>query len=71
MDRDKGVAVSRAFDFLDFVLGVVVGWSLAMTLAYTLPNSYYNVYKDATAKCEENLPRNQKCVIVAIPKEVK
>ena len=61
----------KAFNFFELVLGVFLGWVLTAALAYTAPNSYYSVVIDAKTKCEQNLPRNQQCVIVAVPKEKK
>ena len=50
-----------------FSLGVLAG-ALIVVCVNLLPWSYVSKYHAAITVCEENLPRSQKCVIMAVPK---
>jgi hypothetical protein len=56
-------------NFIDcFVMGVlVVTCVLGFALAITSYN--YSMSREAIAECEAKLPRNQHCVLTAIPEE--
>lgn len=52
------------------VVGFVVG-ALVVTIATVFqPNNPYDL-KEMTDKCEVNLPRSQKCKIIAVPESFK
>ena len=54
--------------FFDVILGIVCGLIVAAGLTIFPDTSYYNTVKNAKDECEKSLPRDQKCVIIAIPK---
>lgn len=49
---------------------VMLGSAIGMLLLWAIPGSNYNIVHKAKTECEKNLPRDQKCVIIAVP-EVK
>lgn len=53
-----------------FFVSLIISWVALVCVAVIPDNSNYNLVHNALEKCEKNLPRNQKCVITAIP-EVK
>ena len=53
-----------------FLGGMFVGWIVVVWLS-TYPGSYRTMAVDALEECQKTLPRNQSCVIIAVPKEVK
>ena len=53
-----------------FLGGVWFGWVIMMGVS-ALPSSYSEMARSAMDECEKTLPRNQTCVIIAVPKEVK
>lgn len=52
-------------------LGIFIGAMGLATLYNYSEQSFYNVYHKEIEKCEANLPRNQECMIIAIPKPAK
>ena len=44
---------------------------LVTTVLNLLPGSYRSMAADAIAECQKSLPRDQTCVVVAVPKEKK
>lgn len=50
--------------------GVVIGFVLCAAVA-SLPGSKINIYDRAKEQCERSLPRDQHCVIVAVPEAKK
>jgi uncharacterized protein YjeT (DUF2065 family) len=53
-----------------FAVGVL-GTVVLGTLLNLLPGSYRSMAADAIAECQKSLPRDQTCVVVAVPKEKK
>lgn len=53
-----------------FLAGVVLSVFTSTLVNVLDPSSDFNILRDAKANCEMNLPRTQKCVIVAVP-EIK
>ena len=51
----------------EFLAGILVGIIIAAALSELGPTSYYNVVTNAKESCEKSLPRDEHCVIVAIP----
>ena len=49
-----------------FCLGVIVG-VIVVVLLNVLPWSYVAKAKAAVRECESTLPRNEECVITAVP----
>lgn len=55
--------------FISFVSGILI---TAMIAILVVPNSGENkTTKSLKTECERTLPRNQNCIIIAIPQEVK
>ena len=54
-----------------FVVGVLVGVTLMGFASRAYPDLEVAKYKAAIELCEKDLPRNQTCVITAVPKEGK
>lgn len=52
-----------------FAAGVLLALAL-FVLVNLLPWSYRSLAVTAIAECEKTLPRNQQCVITAIPEEM-
>lgn len=52
-----------------FISGAILGAGI-LGLLILNTNSYHKMAKDAMTACEKRLPRDQKCVIIAVP-EVK
>lgn len=52
-----------------FVLGLILGL-VALMLTDSLSGSYRSLAVAALEECEKTLPRNQQCVITAIPEEM-
>lgn len=50
------------------IINVIAGIMIALTLCNYLPGTTLRTAKDAIEECEKNLPRNQHCIINAIPK---
>jgi len=49
------------------LLGMVLGMALIVMGSKLYPRSKINLYDEAIAECEKNLPRNQSCIVVGIP----
>ena len=49
-----------------FGLGVIVG-VMIVVLVTSMPWSYMSKAKAAVIKCESTLPRNEECIITAVP----
>ncbi len=50
---------------------IVIGIALAMALAAILSVDAANAPRlEQIAQCEKELPRNQKCVLIAVPEEL-
>lgn len=58
------------FGIVEFVIGIWLGAMIFAMLLHFVPGSNYNLVVNAMAKCERSPPRDQKCVITAVP-EVK
>jgi hypothetical protein len=50
-----------------YACGVFTGITLIASLQSCVPDSSVNVTHKAIADCEKSLPRDQKCVIIAVP----
>ncbi len=50
-----------------FIFGIIFGITLIGAIQQFNPNASVNVVAKAMNECEKSLPRDQKCVIVAIP----
>lgn len=56
--------------FLEGVLlGAILGIVLHSILLYTVPSSPIRMIQEKINECEKDLPRSQKCVIIAVPKQ--
>jgi hypothetical protein len=53
-----------------FVAGLIVA-AVTITALNFLPSSYRTMAADALEECQKSLPRDQTCVVVAVPKEKK
>jgi len=53
--------------FFGFIFGIVVGIALVAVIQAANPSASVNIVAKAMNECEKSLPRDQKCVIVAIP----
>lgn len=54
----------------NYLATAILGAALPMLLLWAITDSNYNIIHKAKTECEKNLPRDQKCVIIAVP-EVK
>ncbi len=54
-----------------FVVGVFMGVVFTILMANHIPGTITNTGRIAINKCQETLPRNQHCIITAIPSEEK
>lgn len=50
-----------------FIFGIICGITLIGAIQQFNPGAAVNVVAKAMNECEKSLPRDQKCVIVAIP----
>lgn len=50
-----------------WIIGFCVGVTLVGVIL-TLPNSKLEIASKALTECEKTLPRNQKCMIIAVPR---
>ena len=50
-----------------FIFGIVIGIALVGVIQAVNPSASVNIVAKAMNECEKSLPRDQKCVIVAIP----
>ena len=50
-----------------FFLGILFGVALAGLIQSVNPSASVNIVSKAMAECEKSLPRDQKCVIIAVP----
>ena len=53
-----------------FFIGMTVAAAVFIGLEY-LPWSYHNIVNIARDACEQDLPRDQHCKIIAVPEETK
>lgn len=58
-------------DLLGLAIAMIVGFSVASLTELLLPGSNFNSIYKAKADCEKSLPRDQHCVIIAIPEPKK
>ena len=47
--------------------GTVIGMFIVVALIDTSPTSHKNIVENALKDCEQSLPRDQHCKIVALP----
>jgi len=52
-----------------FIFGGFISIVLLMVAIDLSPNSHKNIVDNAIKECEKELPRNQHCKIIAVPKE--
>ncbi len=61
-------------DYLAGILGILIILSSFFTLG-SITYDQFGLYTSGTRaiikECEKDLPRNQKCVLIAIPEELK
>jgi hypothetical protein len=50
-----------------FTIGFIVGWGALSGLSIFMPGSFYNIVTDAKKECEQRLPRDESCRIIAVP----
>lgn len=50
-----------------FFFGILFGVVLVGLIQTFNPDSSVNIVSKAMAQCEKSLPRDQKCVIIAVP----
>lgn len=55
------------FSIIEFVIGIWFGIMIVGMISHFVPDSNYNIVHNAKTKCQEFLPRNQNCIITAIP----
>ena len=53
--------------FFGFIFGIIIGVALVGAIQAVNPSASVNIVAKAMNECEKSLPRDQKCVIVAIP----
>jgi hypothetical protein len=53
--------------FNGFCIGAFVSALLILAIMNLVPSSDANILRNAKSECEKSLPRDQECVIVAIP----
>jgi hypothetical protein len=53
--------------FFGFIFGIITGIALVGVIQTFNPDSAVNIVSKAMAQCEKSLPRDQKCVIIAVP----
>ena len=53
--------------FFGFFLGILFGVALVGLIQSVNPSASVNIVSKATIECEKSLPRDQKCVIIAVP----
>jgi hypothetical protein len=56
--------------FGSFLMGVAIGFIVLLLLS-SLPGTYPTMAREAIEKCEAELPRNQNCILTAIPAPVE
>lgn len=49
------------------LFGIIAGVALVGLIQTFNPDSSVNIVSKAMAQCEKSLPRDQKCVIIAVP----
>lgn len=54
-------------DLFGYFFGVMTGIALVAALQHFNPDSYINIASKAITECEKSLPRDEKCIIIAIP----
>jgi len=50
-----------------FVFGIMAGVLLLGVIQAANPSASVNIVSKAMTECEKSLPRDQKCVIIAVP----
>ena len=50
-----------------FFLGILFGVTLTGLIQAVNPSASVNIVSKAMMECEKSLPRDQKCVIIAVP----
>ena len=53
-----------------FIFGIVIGIALVGVIQAVNPSASVNIVTKAMMECEKSLPRDQKCVIIAIPPSI-
>ena len=53
--------------FFGFIFGITTGIALVGLIQAVNPSASVNIVSKATIECEKSLPRDQKCVIIAVP----
>ena len=56
-------------DIFAFIFGIFFGVWAVIILLFSIPNSSINRLDKLINECEATLPRNQQCVLVALPKD--
>lgn len=52
-----------------FILGIITGVIILSSVLIFIPGTTTQLGRVAIEKCENTLPRNQHCIITAIPEE--
>ena len=50
-----------------FFMGMIVAFIIVLFVSIIFPSEQIKLYKEAINECEKTLPRNQHCVVVAVP----
>jgi hypothetical protein len=53
--------------FPPFIGGLFAGIFIVVALQSASDTSYKNIVENAIKKCEKSLPRDQHCIIIAVP----
>jgi hypothetical protein len=53
-----------------FFFGILFGVTLTGLIQAVNPSASVNIVSKAMAECEKSLPRDQKCVIIAVPPSI-
>lgn len=50
-----------------FLMGMIVASIIVLFASIIFPSEQIKLYKESIVECEKTLPRNQHCVVIAVP----
>jgi hypothetical protein len=50
-----------------FIMGMIVALFFVLIFTIIFPREQIKLYDNAIVECEKTLPRNQHCVVIAVP----